>query len=67
MNNNDNNNVKPVEYISGDEKTKIYTPRYTSGIHYDAAMQNICDHAPVRIYEKPIRRTTDIATHFNLS
>lgn len=66
MNNNDNEKIRSIEYISGDE-TKIYTPRYTSVMHYDAAMQNICDNAPVRIYEKPVRRNTDTATHFNLS
>lgn len=61
----ENNKLKPIEYISSDE-TKIYTPRYVSQIQRDSYSSNIYDHAPVRIYERPIKNNTDISGHYNL-
>lgn len=54
-----------TNHIANDE-TKIYTPR-SFQMHREISSMNIYDHAPVRIYEKPIKRTTDISESFNLS
>lgn len=58
-----NEKSTPLDRIPYDE-TKIYTPRSFQMQHADGVM-NIYDHAPIRIYEKPIKRTTDIPESFN--
>lgn len=51
----DNQNKNQTE----SDETKIYTPRYAVHIKSaEASVQSIYDHAPVRIYEKPIKNNT---------
>lgn len=47
------------------DETKIYTPR-SFQTHRETGAMNVYDHAPVRIYEKPVKRTKDISENFNL-
>lgn len=52
-------NQKANEYPC--DETKIYTPRSALQLHSDIHVQNLYDHAPVRIYEKPIKHSGDIS------
>lgn len=61
MENQKNTSINHIPY----DETKIYTPR-SFQMHRETCAMNIYDHAPVRIYEKPIKRNTDISESFNL-
>lgn len=62
MENQKNTSISNISY----DETKIYTPR-SFQMHREISAANIYDHAPVRIYKKPIKRNTDISKNFNLS
>ena len=58
----DNQKNKPVE----SDETKIYTPRYAVQMKSVSSVQSICDHAPVRIFEKPIKNKTESSDKFSV-
>lgn len=43
------------------DETKIYTPRSSLQLNAEIHARNIYDHAPVRIYEKPVKHSDDIS------
>ncbi len=54
----DNHKKTPEHHKTYDE-TKIYTPRYASQMRADVHPCVMLDHAPVRIYKRPIKNITD--------
>lgn len=51
----DNQHVKKMAPANDPEEMKIYTPRSAAQIRKDITSANILDHAPVRIYERPVK------------
>ncbi len=49
---------KSVQHLTYDE-TKIYTPRIASQMKKNESPCVFLDHAPVRIYERPVKKTQD--------